>query len=70
MQINYIKALIALIGLVCLTVLMATHSLLPEQGMPIVTAIMFYSIGNGVAAATKKPSEPIVSHKPKKQENS
>lgn len=57
------KAFILLVALICVTTLMAIGKIDTESGMPILTAIVFYGIGNGVAAKTGKPSEPIIGPK-------
>jgi hypothetical protein len=60
---NPSKALIALVGLVCMTVLIAVGSIDQDQGLPIITMIVGYSVGNGMAALTNKPVEPIIKKK-------
>lgn len=60
---NPSKALIALVGLICLTVLMAVNRLDPSAGMPSVTLIIGYAIGNGMGAKTNTPVEPILGKK-------
>lgn len=57
------KALILLVALICVTVLLAMGRVTNEAGLPIISAIVFYGIGNGVAARTGKPSEPIIGTK-------
>ena len=57
------KALILLVALCCVTFLLALGRITTEAGLPIISAIVFYGIGNGVAAKTGKPSEPIISPK-------
>lgn len=57
------KALILLVALICVTVLLAMGRVTTEAGLPIISAIVFYGIGNGVAARTGKPSEPIIGTK-------
>lgn len=69
MQFNYLKAVVAAIGLVCITVLMATSHLSESNGMLAIMFILGYTLGNGVAAATKKPVEPLMQRKPKPQED-
>jgi hypothetical protein len=53
------KALILLAALVCITVLLAVKSVSQEAGLPIISAIVFYGIGNGVAAKGGKDSPKI-----------
>lgn len=60
---NPSKALIALVGLICLTVLMATKAISSDAGLPIVTTIIGYAVGNGIAAKKGDPVEPIIGKK-------
>lgn len=57
------KAFILLVALICVTVLLAIGRVSTEAGLPIISAVVFYGIGNGVAAKTGKPSEPIIGPK-------
>lgn len=57
------KALILLIALLCITFLLALGRVTTEAGLPIISAIVFYGIGNGVAARTGKASEPVIAPK-------
>ena len=50
------KALSLLVALVCITVLLATSSIDQNAGLPMISAIVFYGIGNGVAAKTGQAS--------------
>ena len=63
MTFNPSKALIALVGLICMTVLIAVGAIDQDQGLPIITMIVGYSVGNGMAALTNKPVEPIIRKK-------
>lgn len=54
------KAFILLIALICVTVLIAVGRVTTEAGLPIISAVVFYGIGNGVAAKAGKPAEPII----------
>jgi hypothetical protein len=61
------KALILLVALLCITVLLGIGKIDQAVAMPMLSAIVFYGIGNGVAAKagqqspkifeTKKPPE-------------
>lgn len=62
---NPSKAMILLVALVCVTVLLATGKVSTESGLPLVSAIVFYGIGNGVAAKTGISSSPVISPKDK-----
>jgi hypothetical protein len=63
MTFNPSKALIALVGLVCITVLLSIGKLQTSEGVPIITMIIGYSVGNGMAALTNKTVEPIIRKK-------
>ena len=65
MSINPSKGLIALVALICMTILIAVGSIDQNQGLPIITMIVGYSVGNGMAALTNKPVEPIIRKKDK-----
>ena len=65
MSVNPSKALIALVALVCMTVLIAVGSIDQNQGLPIITMIVGYSVGNGMAALTNKEVQPIIRKKDK-----
>ena len=60
MNINYLKAGIAALGLVCITVLLACGAITSEAGIPILTMIIGYAIGNGIAARSGVPVEPLI----------
>lgn len=50
MNINYLKALIAGLALVCLTALLMTNSIDQASGFGLMGTIVGYVIGNGVQA--------------------
>lgn len=60
---NPSKALIALVGLICITVLMAIGKLDMNNGMPVLTLIIGYAVGNGIAARQGEPVQPIIGRK-------
>ena len=60
---NPSKALIALVGLICITVLMVTDSISQDAGIGLISAVIGYAIGNGIAAKTGTPVEPIIGKK-------
>ena len=68
MTFNLYKTIIACVALTCVTVLMALSKMDSGVGAPIITAILFYSVGNGIAAAGRKAVEPMVGRKPKDPE--
>jgi hypothetical protein len=57
------KAFILLVALICITVLLAVEKITTEAGLPLVSAIVFYGIGNGVAAKSGVNSQPIIGKK-------
>jgi hypothetical protein len=60
---NPSKALIALVALICITVLIAVRAIDADMGMPIITMIVGYAVGNGIAARKGDPVEPIIGRK-------
>jgi hypothetical protein len=62
---NPSKALIALVGLICITILMVTDSISQDAGIGLVSAIIGYAIGNGIAAKQGQPVQPIIGKKAK-----
>ena len=63
MSINPSKALIALVALVCMTVLIAVGSIDQDQGLPIITMIVGYSVGNGINALRGTENTGIINKK-------
>ena len=63
MTFNPSKALIALVGLICITILLSIGKLETSEGVPILTMVIGYSIGNGMAALTNKEVQPIIRKK-------
>lgn len=62
---NPSKALIALVALLSMVLLMAFDRVEAQYGQTLITAIVFYAIGNGVGAKTGTPVEPIIGRKEK-----
>ena len=60
---NPSKALIALVGLICITILMAVRAIDQTTGMPVITLIIGYAVGNGIAARQGQPVQPIIGRK-------
>ena len=60
---NPSKALIALVALICVTTLIAVGSIDSNQGLPIITMIVGYAVGNGIAARKGDPVDPIIGPK-------
>ena len=63
MSINPSKALIALVALICMTVLIAVGSIDQNQGLPIITMIVGYSVGNGINALRGTENSGIINKK-------
>jgi hypothetical protein len=63
---NPSKAFIALTSLICLTVLMIHGAIRSDQGLPVLTAIVGYAIGNGIAAKQHQSVDPIIGPKQRK----
>jgi len=59
------KAFIVLASLVCLTLLIVHGSIRSNEGLPVITAIVGYAIGNGIAAHNGQSVDPIVGKKSK-----
>jgi len=57
---NPSKAAIALVALVCITVLMIVDAIDQSTGTPIITMIVGYAVGNGIAAKQGEPVQPII----------
>ena len=59
------KALIALAGMVCITVLLAVERIPSEAGVGMIGTIIGYAVGNGIAARQGVTVEPIIGRKEK-----
>lgn len=59
------KAFIVLASLICITILIVHGSIRSDQGLPVLTAIVGYAIGNGIAAHQGQSVDPIIGKKPK-----
>lgn len=57
---NPSKAMIALCGLFCITLLMIFERVETSQGMPAITLIIGYAVGNGIAAKQGDDVQPII----------
>lgn len=63
---NLPKFIILLVGLLCLTALMITDKINMEAGVPILTLIIGYGIGNGVAGMQGQQTSNVFTKKPGK----
>lgn len=57
---NVPKAIVAGGGLVCVTILGAVGSISSDATVALISSILGYVVGNGIAAATGKPVQPIL----------
>lgn len=57
------KAFLVLVAMVCITVLMATHTIDQSAGTGLLGSMIGYAVGNGIAARGGKPVEPILGRK-------
>lgn len=57
------KALIALIGLICLTILLGIGAIDKATGTGMIGTILGYAVGNGIAAKQGAPVQPIIGNK-------
>ena len=60
---NPSKALIALVALILISGLMAIDAIDSDTGMPVITMVVGYAIGNGMAAKQGVPVDPIIGQK-------
>ncbi|CAB4149904.1 hypothetical protein UFOVP1400_18 [uncultured Caudovirales phage] len=63
---NLPKFVILLVGLLCLTALMIADKIDMQSGVPMLTMILGYAIGNGVNAKQGNESSNVFSSKSKK----
>ena len=61
---NPSKAMIALVALVCVTVLLATRTIDQSAGTGLIGMIAGYAVGNGIAARRGDEVTPITGKKP------
>jgi hypothetical protein len=57
------KALIVLVGMICITILMAVGSIEQSAGTGLLGSIIGYAVGNGIAARKGDPVDPIIGRK-------
>jgi hypothetical protein len=60
---NPSKAMIALVALICVTVLLATNSVDQSAGTGLIGMIAGYAVGNGIAARRGEEVTPIIGQK-------
>jgi len=61
---NPSKAMIALVALVCVTILLATKTIDQSAGTGLIGMIAGYAVGNGIAARRGDEVTPIIGKKP------
>ena len=60
---NPSKAMIALVALICVTILLATDSVDESAGTGLIGMIAGYAVGNGIAARRGDEVTPIIGRK-------
>ena len=60
---NPSKAMIALVALICVTILLATKSVDESAGTGLIGMIAGYAVGNGIAARRGDEVTPIIGRK-------
>lgn len=63
---NPSKAMIALVALICVTILLATNSVDESAGTGLIGMIAGYAVGNGIAARRGDEVTPIIGRKVEK----
>ena len=61
---NPSKAMIALVALICITVLLAVNAIDQSAGTGLIGMIAGYAVGNGIAARKGEDVTPIIGRKP------
>jgi len=61
--VNPSKAMIALVALLCVTILLATNSVDQSAGTGLIGMIAGYAVGNGIAARRGDEVTPIIGRK-------
>lgn len=62
------KFVILIVSLICITVLMITNTTSSEAGMVVISGIVGYGIGNGVAAKHGNPVDPTFARREEPQQ--
>jgi hypothetical protein len=62
--INWSKLVTAVTALLCVTILMIAERIDDAAGIPVITLVLGYMLGNGVAAAQNTNVQPIFARKP------
>lgn len=60
---NPSKAMIALVALICVTILLSTNSVDQSAGTGLIGMIAGYAVGNGIAARRGDEVTPIIGRK-------
>lgn len=56
---NWPKFVFALVAMLCMTILMVAGTVTADVGVPFLTAVSGYMLGNGIAAVKSQPQQPI-----------
>jgi len=57
---NWTKLIVAVVTILCITILMGTKAISSGEGLPIITLVIGYILGNGIAARSGVEVEPII----------
>lgn len=57
---NWPKLLVALVAIIAVSVLMGVGAITSGEGMPAITLVLGYMLGNGIAAVRGDPVQPII----------
>lgn len=63
MNVNSSKLLVALATIVCITVLLAIGRIDDGVGVPVITSVLGYILGNGVTSLRGQVSQPVIGPK-------
>jgi hypothetical protein len=63
-SVNWSKLVVAVVAQVCVTALMATGAVDAAAGIPVITLVLGYMLGNGVAAVSNSAVQPIFARRP------
>lgn len=63
MNVNYLKLGIIALVVVCMTILLALHSVTETTAIAVIGPLVGYLVGNGVAAKSGVPVQPVISQR-------
>lgn len=57
--VNWSKLAVSITTIICVTALLMTNHLTDAVGIPVITTVLGYMLGNGVAARANEPVQPV-----------